>query len=50
VGLELLERRETTFSITSRNVLDTRATDPGFSGVDYPRLGRSIFVQLIQQL
>lgn len=50
VGLQLIERRETTFSLTSRNVLDTRAADPGFSGVDYPRLGRSIFVQVVQQL
>jgi len=50
VGLELLERRETSLSVTSRNLLNTMAADPGFSGVDYPRLGRSIFVQVMQQL
>jgi outer membrane receptor protein involved in Fe transport len=50
MGLELLERRETTLVLTCRNILNTQAADPGFSGVDYPRMGRSIFVQLLQEL
>ena len=36
--------------VTGRNIFDTQAVDPGFSGVDYPRLGRSVFLQILQEL
>lgn len=50
VGFALFERRDTTVVVSWRNIFNTRAADPGFSGVDYPRMGRHVFVQLIQEL
>jgi hypothetical protein len=50
IGLELIPQRETTLAFAARNILGTHAVDPGFSGVDYPRLGRTLVLQVIQQL
>lgn len=49
VGLELLPHREIALALTARNLLDSSVADPGFSGVDYPRLGRSVLLQVVQQ-
>jgi outer membrane receptor for ferrienterochelin and colicins len=49
-GFELLSARETSFALTGRNLLDSQVVDPGHSGVDYPRLGRIVMLQLTQQL
>jgi outer membrane receptor for ferrienterochelin and colicins len=49
VGIELLPQKPTVLSVVVRNVLDTRVVDPGFSGVDYPLLGRRVLVQLSQR-
>jgi len=49
VGLRPLADKETVIMIVVRNALDIRIADPGFSGVDYPQLGRSAMVQLAQE-
>ena len=49
VGIELLDGRETVLMLKGRNLLDVRGPDPGFAGVDYPLLSRSVMAQLRQQ-
>ena len=49
VGVSLLANRETVFRLTARNLFGTRIVDPGFAGVDYPQLGRTAMVQVIQE-
>jgi len=48
-SLEILPSRDTSLALIVRNVLGTTIVDPGFAGVDYPRLGRTILVTLNQQ-
>jgi hypothetical protein len=49
-GFEMLERRETVLMLKLRNLLDVAGPDPGFAGVDYPLLPRSVMLQLRQEL
>jgi iron complex outermembrane receptor protein len=49
-GVQLLPGRMTNLALIGRNILDTRVTDPGFAGVDYPRLGRTLMLHLLQEL
>jgi outer membrane receptor for ferrienterochelin and colicins len=49
VGLQLLPSGETTLTLIGRNLLDTRVIDPGFAGIDYPLLGRTVMLQLRQE-
>jgi hypothetical protein len=49
VGVSLLAEHETIFRLTARNLFGTRIVDPGFAGVDYPQLGRTVMVQVIQE-
>ena len=39
---------ETRFTVSVRNVLDTRYAEPGFAGFDIPSLGRSLWIELRQ--
>lgn len=48
-GLSLLANRETVFRLTARNLFATKIVDPGFAGVDYPQLGRTVMIQVIQE-
>jgi hypothetical protein len=50
VGLELLRHRETVILLKGRNLLSDPTPDPGFAGVDYPRLPLSVMLQLRQEL
>lgn len=49
VGLRLFSNRETVIGLTGRNLTGTAVADPGFAGVDYPRVPRSLFVDLRQE-
>ncbi len=49
VGIELFEGRETVITVKGRNLLKVTAPDPGFAGVDYPMLPRSVMTQVRQQ-
>ena len=49
VGVSLLADRETVFRLTARNLFGTRVVDPGFAGVDYPQLGRTVMLQVVQE-
>lgn len=49
VGLEILDGRQTVLMIKGRNLLDVGGPDPGFAGVDYPLLPRSVLAQVRQQ-
>ena len=35
--------------LVARNVTDARYAEPGFAGIDYPQLGRTVVLQAIQQ-
>jgi iron complex outermembrane receptor protein len=48
-GVSLLADRETIFRLTARNLFGTRIVDPGFAGVDYPQLGRTVMLQVVQE-
>jgi outer membrane receptor for ferrienterochelin and colicins len=48
-GLHLLANRETMFVLVLRNLADVRYADPGFAGIDYPQLGRTGMVKVIQE-
>jgi outer membrane receptor for ferrienterochelin and colicins len=48
VGLQLLPHRETTLVLVLRNLANTHYADPGFAGIDYPQLGRTGMLQLVQ--
>jgi outer membrane receptor for ferrienterochelin and colicins len=50
IGLELFPQRETSLALTGRNLLGAQAANPGFSGIDYPLLGRTVMLQLSQEL
>jgi outer membrane receptor for ferrienterochelin and colicins len=50
INLRFFRSEETVFSAVVRNVTDVVAADPGFAGVDYPRLGRTFFIQARQNL
>lgn len=47
--LEILPGRATTFALIVRNALGADIADPGFAGVDYPRLGRTVMATVNQQ-
>jgi outer membrane receptor for ferrienterochelin and colicins len=47
-GVELLPNQATSLALIVRNALDARVTDPGFAGVDYPQLGRTVMLHLLQ--
>ena len=49
VGLRLLPRKETILMLVMRNLAITKFADPGFSGIDYPQLGRTFLLQAIQE-
>ena len=49
-GLHLIAQKETTVALIGRNLSDARHTDPGFSGIDYPQLGRTFLLQVSQEL
>ena len=49
-GLHLLEKRETVLVLVLRNLTDVRYADPGFAGIDYPQLGRTALLQVVQEL
>jgi outer membrane receptor for ferrienterochelin and colicins len=48
-GLHLLARRETILVLVLRNLADVQYADPGFAGIDYPQLGRTLLLQAIQE-
>jgi iron complex outermembrane receptor protein len=48
-GLHLLPQKETSIMLVGRNLTNRHYADPGFAGIDYPQLGRSFFLTLIQQ-
>ena len=50
VELFLLPHRETVISVRGYNLLGRTTADPGYRGVDYPRVGRELYLELIQQL
>jgi outer membrane receptor protein involved in Fe transport len=49
VDLRLLPHKETILMLVARNLTDARYADPGFAGIDYPQLGRTVVLQAIQQ-
>lgn len=49
VGVSLIPERETVFRLVGRNLAGTRIIDPGFAGVDYPQLGRTVMLDIIQE-
>ncbi len=49
VGLHLLAHKETTLMLIGRNLANSRYADPGFAGIDYPQLGRTILLQVSQE-
>ncbi|MBN2575317.1 MAG: TonB-dependent receptor [Deltaproteobacteria bacterium] len=49
MGLELFDDRPTTLVLVVRNVADVHYADPGFAGVDYPQLGRTALLQVVQE-
>jgi hypothetical protein len=48
-GLHVFGRKETTFMLTARNLACRHYADPGFAGIDYPQLGRSLFLKMPQE-
>jgi iron complex outermembrane receptor protein len=48
VGVSLLPGRETILRLTARNLLGATIVDPGFAGVDYPQLGRTVMLDIVQ--
>jgi outer membrane receptor for ferrienterochelin and colicins len=50
VDVKLINDKETTISVTGRNLTGARVAVPGFGGVDYPIEPRSFMVQLRQVL
>jgi hypothetical protein len=50
INLRILRNEETVISAVARNLTNVVASDPGFAGVDYPRLGRTFFIQIRQNL
>ncbi len=48
LGLSFFGGAQTAFSLTVRNVLDARPSEPGFGGIDLPTLGRFAVLELRQ--
>jgi outer membrane receptor for ferrienterochelin and colicins len=48
-GLRLLPTGETSFALVARNLFDAQIADPGFAGIDYPQLGRTVMLHVIQE-
>ncbi len=48
--LELLPNRKTVFSIVGKNLNGSQGPNPGFNGVDYPLMPRTLFLTVSQQL
>ncbi|MFT3922233.1 MAG: TonB-dependent receptor [Myxococcales bacterium] len=48
--LQALEGRDTDISLFVRNAFGANSPDPGFGGVDYPRLPLTVFLQLRQKI
>ncbi len=46
VRLALLGGTETSFSLSVRNLLDTRFVEPGFGGIDIPTVGRTFLLEM----
>jgi outer membrane receptor for ferrienterochelin and colicins len=49
IDLRLLDKKETILMLVARNLANTRYADPGFAGIDYPQLGRTLMAQVIQE-
>jgi hypothetical protein len=50
-GLKVLSKEhETRLTLSARNLLDARYSEPGFGGFDLPNQGRTVMVELRQQL
>ena len=49
VGLHLLGQKETVVMVVVRNLSNVRYADPGFAGIDYPQLGRTVLLQASQE-
>jgi iron complex outermembrane receptor protein len=49
VGLHLLPHKETILMLVVRNLTNKKYADPGFAGIDYPQLGRTLVLQAIQE-
>ena len=50
IELFLIKERDTQISVRGYDLLGRRSTDPGYGGVDYPRVGREIYLELRQEL
>jgi outer membrane receptor for ferrienterochelin and colicins len=50
MDLPLLGSQRTSLLLRATDLLDSRPTDPGFGGVDYPGMGRTIWLVLHQEL
>ena len=50
VDLMFLEDRPTEIGVFARNLFNQGAADPGFNGVDYPRLPTTVMLTLRQQM
>jgi len=48
-GLHLIGQKETTLSLIGRNLGNAHYADPGFAGIDYPQLGRTLLLQASQE-
>lgn len=48
VGVQLLDKKETIFMLVGRNLANSHYAHPGFAGIDYPQLGRTWMLQVIQ--
>ena len=48
-AFQFLEGRDTIISVTGKNLLNQQVADPGFAGIDYPRLPLIVFAQLEQR-
>jgi len=48
-GLHLIGQKETTLSLIGRNLANAHYADPGFAGIDYPQLGRTLLLQVSQE-
>jgi iron complex outermembrane receptor protein len=49
VGWQLLPHKETVLTLVLRNLTNSRYADPGFAGIDYPQLGRTLLLQATQE-
>ncbi len=49
-GEFLMSGKTTRLMLFGRNLLDAGGTDPGFGGIDYPLVGRTLFLQWSQEI